>query len=456
MATQAQQETQYRELTTTPVIRSGTWNTTRRTLQPLITEGTHAITRRLTGKNRRPDRAGSLIKPDVSAVPNFGGASTTPGVAPGTLINVAPLRVLGTRSELNPASSHRFEYVTRDPNGRAITATAGVCFSQTSAPGHRPGAPRPVVAFAPSTQGVAAHCDPSHTCAIGFSVFTDAPRDAIAAYELPVLNWFLANGVDVVFIDYPRDPLTGLQYYCDSITAAKSLYDALRAAHHLGISPEAPLGLWGFSQGGGAIGWAAQLTDYAPEIHPRAAVVGAPTSDLPAILRAVDGGLITGVIAYAVAGLATTRPELYDEILPTLNSHGLTEILRNISTCAGGTLLTSGYESTSSWTTTGQPLGAILNNLPAVLREFNRQKLGATAPDIPVLLWGSTNDDVIPINQVRELRDAWTNLGADITWHEHPLPRVPGKTALNHFGPYFHNLSTHSGWLWDQLHSNQS
>lgn len=454
MATQAQQKTQYRELTTTtPVIRSGTWNTTRRTLQPLITEATHTLSRRLTGKTRHPQRAGSRITPDVSQVPDFGRPTNTPGVAPGTLINVAPLRVLGTRSGLNPASSHRFEYITRDPSGHAITATAGVCFSQTPRLRHLQGTPRPVVAFAPSTQGVAAHCDPSHTCAIGFSVFTDRPRDAIAAYELPVLNWFLANGVDVVFIDYPRDPLTGLQYYCDSITAAYSLYDALRAAHHLGISSEAPLGLWGFSQGGGAIGWASQLSDYAPEIRPRAAVVGAPPSDLPEVLRQIDGGLIAGVIAYAAAGLATASPALHEEIIPTLSSHGLTEVLRNISTCAGGTLLASGYESTSTWTTSGHTLSTVLEDLPAVLAEFERQKLGGTAPQIPVLLWGSTHDDVIPVTQVRALRDAWSNLGADLTWFEHPMPRVPGKTALNHFGPYFHSFRRHSGWLLDKLHA---
>lgn len=441
----------YRDFTATRVIRTGQHAATRRALLPLLGEGTASIARRVTGHSRRPKRAGSLIMPDPAAVPDFGDATTAPGMQPGTLINVAPLRVLGTRGELNPASSYRFEYITTDPLGRAITATGGVCFSKTVPPGHRPDSTRPVIAFAPSTQGVAAHCDPSHTCAVGLSIFTDTPKDAIAAYELPILTWFLAHGVDVVFIDYPRDPIAGIQYYCDSITAGKSLLDAVRASHQLGISTDAPLGLWGFSQGGGAVGWATQLTDYAPEIKPRAAVVGAPPSDLPEVLRAVDGGLLTGVIAYAIAGLAAARPELYDEILPTLNSHGLTEVLRNVATCAGGTLLTSGYETSATWTTTGQPLLDVLDDLPEVLHEFNRQKLGGIAPKIPILLWGSHNDDVIPIDQILTLRDSWTGLGADLTWHGNHLPALPGRTGVNHFGPYFRYLSRHTGWLLDRL-----
>ncbi len=437
----------YRVLDTSAVIRAGTASTARRAAFPLLYECGSAVFHRIAGAARRPDRSGSVITPDQGIVPTFGAASKAPGLAPGTLINAAPLRVLGTRGEMNSASSYRFEYVTGDSNGHTITATGGVCFSkQPWTYGQRP-----LVAFAPSTQGIAAHCDPSHTCAIGLNVFYSRPFDAIAAYELPVINWFLAHGSDVVFIDYPRDASAGIQYYCDSISAAKSLFDAVRAARQLGVSPNAPVGLWGFSQGGGAAGWAAQLDDYAPEIQPVAAVVGAPPSDLLEVLRTVDGGLLTGVIAYAVAGLAVSRAELYNEIMPTLNAEGLAEVLSNISTCAGGTLLTSGYRSSARWTVSAKALHDVLDDLPEVLSEFQRQKLGQKPPKIPVLLWGSDNDDVIPLGQVCQVRDAWVAGGADITWHQSRTPKIPGRTGINHFGPYFRNLPHYSGWLLDQL-----
>lgn len=432
----------YELLDDTVVIRSGNMHATWRTLSPLLQQGGAAVTRRVLGISPRPGRTAGFEN-----VPDFGAVIRTPDLAHGTLVNAASLKVLGARGEPNPASSYRFEYITGDSQGRAITATGAVLFSVQ--PWTR--GPRPVIAMAPSTQGVAQHCDPSHTCAIGLNFFYRRPFDAIVAYELPVILWFLAHGMDVVFIDYPRDPIAGIQYYCDSIAAAKSLFDAVLASWHLGLSPEAPLGLWGFSQGGGATGWAAQLHDYAPELHPRAAVVGAPPVDLFSVLKTVDGGLLTGVIAYAIAGLGASSPELFNEIMPVLNSRGRSDVLSNITTCAGGSLLRSRYSTTSTWTNRGEPLADILDDLPRVVAEFEKQKLGQIAPTIPVLLWGSRNDDVLPIEPIRELRDQWSAKGASLTWHESQVPRVPGRTGLNHFGPYFKNLEKYSGWLMDHL-----
>lgn len=432
----------YTNLNDTRVLRAGSCDAWWRTMSPLAQQGSEAVFRRIMGLSRRPDR-----KPGFDDVPHFGAAVRVPGLKHGTLVNAAPLKVLGARGEPNPASSYRFEYITGDSAGRAITATGAVLFSA------RPWTtgPRPAIAMAPSTQGVAQHCDPSHTCAIGLNAFYDKPFDAIIAYELPVILWFLAHGLDVVFIDYPRDPATGVQYYCDSIAAAKSLLDAVLASRQLGLSPEAPLGLWGFSQGGGATGWAAQLQDYAPDVRPKAAVVGAPPVDLFRVLDTVDGGLLTGVIAYAIAGLAVNSSEMFEEIMSVLNERGVSDVLKNITSCAGGSLLASGYSSSRGWTHQGTPLADILDDLPLVVAEFGKQKLGRVAPEIPVLLWGSKNDDVIPIDPIRELRDSWADKGTPLTWHESQAPRVPGRTGLNHFGPYFRNLEKYSGWLIDHL-----
>lgn len=114
-------------------------------------------------------------------------------------------------------------------------------------------------------------------------------------------------------------------------------------------------------------------------------------------------------------------------------------------------MLASGYSSSRGWTHQGTPLADILDDLPLVVAEFGKQKLGRVPPEIPVLLWGSKNDDVIPIDPIRELRDRWADKGTPLTWHESQAPRVPGRTGLNHFGPYFRNLEKYSGWLMDHL-----
>ncbi|MEJ5996696.1 lipase family protein [Corynebacterium sp. H130] len=374
-------------------------------------------------------------------VPNFGGSERVFGMEPGAITDVGPLHFLGAGK--NPHSAKRFEYVTTDSHGHQLTATGAVI--RSSFPWEH--GERPVIGFAPSTQGVAQHCDPSHSSAIGFKLFLDQPRDAIMAYELPVMLAFLRQGCDVVFIDYPRDPDAGVQYYVDHIAAGQSLYDALRAARQLGISQEQPIGLWGFSQGGGAVGWCVEN----PDLPAQAAVVGAPPSTLLDVMGHVDGSLVTGTLAYSFMGLMAETPDLWEVLWPLLNEHGRKQVLANIGTCAGGTVLVSGWEHTRDWTVDGRSFSEVVSEIPLVRAALERQELGHSAPATPVRLWGSRNDDVIPVGQVRTLRDRWLALGGTVSYTESRLVRLPGRTSLNHFLPYYLSVPQQMEWLLDHL-----
>lgn len=376
---------------------------------------------------------------DDVKVPNFGGSERVYGMAPGTVTEVGPLRFLGAREQ-----AQRFEYVTTDSHGRQLTATGGLIRSAASWPYGE----RPVIGFAPSTQGVAQHCDPSHSCAIGLKVFLDKPRDAIMAYELPVMLAFLRQGCDVVFIDYPRDPDAAIQYYVDHIAAGQSLYDALRASRTLGISDTQQIGLWGFSQGAGAVGWCVEN----PQLPARAAVVGAPPSTLIDVMSHVDGSLVVGTLAYSFMGLMAETPELWEILWPLLNEHGRRQVLANIGTCAGGTVLASGWEHTRKWTVDGRSFSEVVSEIPLVRAALERQELGHCPPAMPVRLWGSRNDDVIPVEQVQRLRDRWSALGGAVSYTESRLVRLPGRTSLNHFLPYYLSVPQQMEWLLERLH----
>lgn len=361
---------------------------------------------------------------------------------PGTVTDHGPLRLLGAGKD--PEDAQRFEYVTTDSHGRQLTATGAVLRALSDWP-HE--SPRPVIGFAPSTQGVAQHCDPSHSSAIGFKFFFGKPRDAIMAYELPVMLAFLRRGCDVVFIDYPRDPDAEIQYYVDHIAAGQALYDAIKAARTLGIGEDQPLGLWGFSQGAGAIAWCVEN----PVLPAEAAVVGAPPSTLEDVMEHVDGSLVVGTLAYSVAGLMVETPELWEQLWPLFNAHGRAQILANITTCAGGTVLASRYENSRDWTVDGRSFAEVVSCLPAVSAALRRQELGHSRPHIPVRLWGSRNDDVIPVGQVRSLRDRWLALGGEVSYTESRLVRIPGRTAMNHFLPYYLTVPQQMDWLLERL-----
>ena len=90
--------------------------------------------------------------------------------------------------------------------------------------------------------------------------------------------------------------------------------DGLRAAlstERLGLSPDAPVGLWGYSGGGLASAWAAEMSgSYAPELNIVGAVLGSPVGDLGHTFRRLNGTFMSGLPALVVAALAHIYPDL--------------------------------------------------------------------------------------------------------------------------------------------------
>ncbi|WP_342319725.1 lipase family protein [Corynebacterium mayonis] len=370
--------------------------------------------------------------------PDFGAASWLTGVKPGTLLSAHVVDPVGLRTRLNPVIAHRIEYATTDSRSRSLTATGAVIRSLV--PWRGPG-PRPTVAFAPSTQGVARRCDPSYSCTVGFAV-RFRPWDAIAAYEQPAVSLLAAAGANVVLTDYPRDPEDGVQLYSDHVSAARSLIDATRAAGCLGVGTQA-LGLWGYSQGGGAIGAWLENPGYAPELQPLAAVVGAPPADLKAVLGHVEGGLLAVVALYAVAGLVAWDEGIAEEIYSALSPAGARAVLDAGRVCAIGAVCNRPWANTQRWTASGVSMSELLETLPQTSARLDEMALGrGPALKIPTRLWAAINDDVIPYGSVAALARTW-----DVELDTRRLPRIAGRTGANHILPYFQHAPADVQWL---------
>ena len=92
------------------------------------------------------------------------------------------------------------------------------------------------------------------------------------------------------------------------------ILDGLRAAlnaERLGLSQSAPVAMWGYSGGGLATAWAAELcADYAPELDIVGAVLGSPVGDLGHTFRRLNGSYLSGLPAMVVAALAHIYPDL--------------------------------------------------------------------------------------------------------------------------------------------------
>ncbi len=174
-----------------------------------------------------------------------------------------------------PAGSKgwRILYVSTDEHGDHI-AVSGLVI----APIARSSRPRPVLAWAHGTLGLARSCAPSNT---------EKPLASI-----PDLRGAVAAGWVITLTDYPGLGTPGPHPYLVLQSEGRAVLDSVTAAHQLdtGLDLQDRYAIWGHSQGGHAALAAGQL---APQYLPDQELVGvaalAPATDLAADLAAVRG-----------------------------------------------------------------------------------------------------------------------------------------------------------------------
>jgi pimeloyl-ACP methyl ester carboxylesterase len=234
--------------------------------------------------------------PSFYAVPSSSAAAP-----PGTVVRAQELL-----SAPAGARAWRVLYHSTDLGGHD-TVLSGVVVTPNSP---APPAGRVVVGWGHPTTGAVAGCAPSN----GIDPF-------LVIEGLPQL---LAAGYVVVAPDYPGLGVAAPSSYLIGTSEARSLLDAVRVARQLPTGATTTTVLWGHSQGGHAVLFAAeQAGQYASELAVRAAAVAAPAADLGTLLDD-DIGDVSGVTigSYAFAAYQQAYASRY----PGLE---LTSILTN-------------------------------------------------------------------------------------------------------------------------------
>ena len=176
------------------------------------------------------------------------------------------------------------------------------------------GGSRPVVGFAPGTQGTGDPCAPSQTLPGGTN------------YELTTINSLLDKGWAVAVTDYEGMGTPGNPTYIVKDAEAHAVLDVVRAAQGLsgsGVTATSPVGLFGYSQGGQATAAAAELEGtYAPELNIKGVVAGGTPSELRAVSANLNGpgNQFFSFLAFAALGLDTAYGEL--DLASYLNAEG--------------------------------------------------------------------------------------------------------------------------------------
>ncbi|MGH9245404.1 MAG: lipase family protein [Acidimicrobiales bacterium] len=276
------------------------------------------------------------------------------------------------------------------------------------------GGPRPLLSYQSAIDSLGDQCNPSYTMRTG----THA--------ELGLMALAIVQGWAVVNTDFegPRNA------YGAGPMAGHAVLDGIRAVEQLpgtGLSGvTTPVGMWGYSGGGQATTWAAELQpSYAPELNVRGVAAGGVPADLAAASRVMDGGPFSGLAIGAVAGITREYPEL----LALVNDAGHAMLERIADMCVNELTVANPFRRLNEFTTVPDPLSD-----PLAVGVLETNELGQATPTAPIYIYHSVFDELIPFAGVQELRDTYCDSGGTVEFYadylsEHVVLAITGAPA---------------------------
>ncbi|MEV5735989.1 lipase family protein [Streptomyces sp. NPDC052292] len=399
-----------------------------------------------------PAAASDTVVSRGVTIPAFYDPPATLPAADGALVRSEHLPLALSLPGLDgplPGRATRLMYKSTDSNGSPVAVT-GAYIEPAAAWKH--GGARPLVAVAPGTMGQGDQCAASLGLEHPLSVNA---RTLSVGYEDLAIYRLLARGVAVVVTDYAGLGATDrLHTYVNRLDGGHAVLDAVRAARNLpgtSVTAASPVGLYGYSQGGGATASAAELQPaYAPDVTLAGTYSGAPPADLTAVTRAIDGSDLAGALAWAVNGFLQADPALRPIADKHLDAAGKAA-LQDLSTmCVGDAILSYNSAHSTAWTTDGSSLSDVIAAEPALRDFLDRQRIGRAKPAGPVRVATGVNDDLVPHAQARTLAVDWCRKGADVTYAPVVAPPL-GRSLLNHFAPLIADQGDAIDWLTDRL-----
>ena len=267
----------------------------------------------------------------------------------------------------------------------------------------------PVLSYQCAIDAVASRCFPSFAMRRGAG-----PIGAFVQAEYLLVTAALAEGWAVCVPDH--EGCHGM--WGSPVEPGYRILDGLRAAircERLELSPSAPVGLWGYSGGGLASAWAAELCEqYAPELNVVGAVLGSPVGDPGSVARRLNGSFFAGLAALMVSALTQVFP-------------GAQKVVDEHATDEGKALLDELQTMTTAqavWRFRNVDVGSYVDmtadelwELPEVRHIFDETKLGKSTPKPPVLVIQAVHDGIISVDDIDTLVDEYERIGASVTYH---------------------------------------
>ncbi|MDK1476410.1 lipase family protein [Streptomyces sp. 549] len=387
-------------------------------------------------------------------IPAFYTPPATLPVANGALVRTEPLRLAlslpGLDGRRLPGTATRLMYKSTDSGGRPVAVTGAYIEPAAAWKGS---GPRPLVALAPGTMGQGDQCAAS--MGLEHPIRFNGETLSVGYEDLSIYR-LLASGIAVVVTDYAGLGATDrLHTYVSRLDGGHALLDAVRAARSLAgtsLTPASPVGLFGYSQGGGASASAAELQpSYAPDVKLAGTYSGAPPADLVQVMQGIDGSALAGALGWSLNGFLQSDPALRPIADAHLNAAGKAAMSDLSTMCVGDAILRYGFKKSGSWTAGGKSISDIVKSEPALQATLDAQRVGRMKPNSPVRVATGVQDDIVPHRQSRQLAVDWCRKGADVTYDAVILPNLGDRLLTNHVAPLLTDQGKAISWLTDRL-----
>jgi hypothetical protein len=338
--------------------------------------------------------------------------------APGDVLACREIRLRHIPGHI-PMRAWQVQYISTDVAGEPVTVVGTVAVPE--APWTKGGS-RPVVAFNPGTLGLGPQCAFSKQIA-------ETPQDQPESGNIAS---FLKAGYAVAATDGIGYMDGQVHTYVVGGNSGHALLDMVRAAFRVpgaGLDPTTKVGISGYSEGGFASLWAAQLAaSYAPEL----AVVGAAAGGVPGDLRVVADGLngkpFAGFLVNAVLGLSLAYPD--QPFASLLNKRGQKAVRDAKKLCVLATLLRFAFADLKNYNTERHTLAELYTLTGTTGRTWgeivDEQRLGVGIGPagsgaryeigFPVFQYRGAFEEAIPVPAQEYTRAAYCAAGITTLW----------------------------------------
>jgi len=299
-------------------------------------------------------------------------------------------------------------YQSTDQHGKPDWVTGTVIVPTAS---WRGTGPRPVVSYAEGTQGLAQSCAPSLQMTAG------------TEYDGGAVIESLKKGYAVAVTDYQGYTTGSVPTYAAGKAEGQAGLDLGRAARQVpgsGISSSAPVIVWGYSQGGQAASWAAELqSSYAADVK----MVGLAAGGVPANLQAIgefdNASVGTAFGLDGLIGLSAAYPEEFN-LAAISSAAGLEAAGRLLNECAIKSLAEFRDVNSAEYTVGHKTLPQLEAEHPEIEKVIDEQQLGTKPVPVPVYHYHGLEDEFVPVAQDVALHQAWCELGVTDDFQLYP------------------------------------